>query len=386
MGDKPICEIKGVDDKFICEIKGVDGKFICKLSEWMKSPFAKRIEGEEMSTANEKVITMVHGSGGQATDDLIASIFAKEFSNDTLNQMEDSAVVPGAGKIAMTTDSFVVTPVIFRGGDIGRLCICGTVNDLLMRGAKPKYITCGFILEEGLAISTLERVVHSMAETAREAGVIIVAGDTKVINGNGGLYINTAGVGFVPEDVDIKAANARPGDVIIASGNMGDHHATILSERMNIETDVESDNAPLVDMVGKLLESGIEIRTLRDVTRGGLATVLKELAVASANVFYLDEESIPFSAKVRDFAGLLGLDPMYMGNEGKMIAIVPKEVAEQAVEIIRSAKYGENACIIGEVAEAEDRIAEAGSLIMRTEIGGQRYLDVLQGEGLPRIC
>lgn len=183
-----------------------------------------------MSTANEKVITMVHGSGGQATDDLIASIFAKEFSNDTLNQMEDSAVVPGAGKIAMTTDSFVVTPVIFRGGDIGRLCICGTVNDLLMRGAKPKYITCGFILEEGLAISTLERVVHSMAETAREAGVIIVAGDTKVINGNGGLYINTAGVGFVPEDVDIKAANARPGDVIIASGNMGDHHATILSK------------------------------------------------------------------------------------------------------------------------------------------------------------
>ena len=375
-----------MDDKFICEIKCVDDKFICKLSEWMKSPFAKRIEGEEMSTANEKVITMVHGSGGQATDDLIASIFAKEFSNDTLNQMEDSAVVPGAGKIAMTTDSFVVTPVIFRGGDIGRLCICGTVNDLLMRGAKPKYITCGFILEEGLAISTLERVVHSMAETAREAGVIIVAGDTKVINGNGGLYINTAGVGFVPEDVDIKAANARPGDVIIASGNMGDHHAAILSERMNIETDVESDNAPLVDMVGKLLESGIEIRTLRDVTRGGLATVLKELAVASANVFYLDEESIPVSAKVRDFAGLLGLDPMYMGNEGKMIAIVPKEVAEQAVEIIRSAKYGENACIIGEVAEAEDRIAEAGSLIMRTEIGGQRYLDVLQGEGLPRIC
>ncbi len=386
MGDKPICEIKGVDDKPICEIKGMDDKFICKLSEWMKSPFAKRIEGEEMSTANEKVITMVHGSGGQATDDLIASIFAKEFSNDTLNQMEDSAVVPGAGKIAMTTDSFVVTPVIFRGGDIGRLCICGTVNDLLMRGAKPKYITCGFILEEGLAISTLERVVHSMAETAREAGVIIVAGDTKVINGNGGLYINTAGVGFVPEDVDIKAANARPGDVIIASGNMGDHHATILSERMNIETDVESDNAPLVDMVGKLLESGMEIRTLRDVTRGGLATVLKELAVASANVFYLDEESIPVSAKVRDFAGLLGLDPMYMGNEGKMIAIVPKEVAEQAVKIIRSAKYGENACIIGEVAEAEDRIAEAGSLIMRTEIGGQRYLDVLQGEGLPRIC
>lgn len=157
-------------------------------------------------------------------------------------------------------------------------------------------------------------------------------------------------------------------------------------QRMNIETDVESDNAPLVDMVGKLLESGIEIRTLRDVTRGGLATVLKELAVASANVFYLDEESIPVSAKVRDFAGLLGLDPMYMGNEGKMIAIVPKEVAEQAVEIIRSAKYGENACIIGEVAEAEDRIAEAGSLIMRTEIGGQRYLDVPQGEGLPRIC
>lgn len=342
------------------------------------------------------VITMVHGSGGQATDDLIEKIFAKEFDNNTLNQMEDSAVVDGNKKIALTTDSFVVTPVFFRGGDIGRLSICGTVNDLLMRGAVPKYITCGFILEEGLEIETLEKAVHSMAETAREAGVQIVAGDTKVINGNGGMYINTAGVGFISDDTQISAKNAESGDVIIVSGNLGDHHAAILSDRMKISTDIKSDNAPLTEMTGKLISAGISIHTLRDVTRGGLATVLKELAVTSKKVFYIDEEKIPVSPKVRDFAGLLGLDPLYMGNEGKMIAIIPKKEDEKALLIMHNSKYGENACIIGEVApvqkdskeyETAGNIgSENGSLIMRTVIGGERYLDILQGEGLPRIC
>jgi len=324
---------------------------------------------------------MVHGSGGSATGELIDEIFDREFSNATLDQMEDSAVVPGARQIAMTTDSFVVTPAEFRGGDIGRLCVCGTVNDLLMRGAVPKYLTCGFILEEGLDVALLKRVVHSMAKTAEEAGVHIVAGDTKVVNGNGELYINTAGVGFVSEGVDIAAGNAITGDAIIVSGNVGDHHAAILSERMNIDTDIESDNAPLVDIVSNLLNSGIHVHTLRDVTRGGLATVLKELSGQSKKTFVIEENKVPVTSKVADFAGLLGLDPLYMGNEGKLVAIVDSHDVDKALDIIRDSKYGKNAAIIGEVKEDSE-----GKLIETTELGGERELDILQGEGLPRIC
>ena len=310
-------------------------------------------------------ILMVHGSGGSATGELIDKIFDKEFSNKTLDQMEDSAVVEGAGRIAMTTDSFVVTPAEFRGGDIGRLCVCGTVNDLLMRGATPKYLTCGFILEEGLSIDLLKRVVHSMAETAREAGVEIVAGDTKVVNGHG----------------EISAGRAEVGDAIIVSGTMGDHHAAILSERMEIETDIESDNAPLGDIVRNLLENKIKVHTLRDITRGGLGTVLKELSESAKKTFTIEDELIPVSPKVRDFCGLLGLNPMYMGNEGKLVAFVAAEDEERALEIIRNSKYGSGAVIIGHVTEDSD-----GRLIARTAIGGERELDVLQGEGLPRIC
>lgn len=334
--------------------------------------------------AMDKII-MEHGSGGRATGELIGSIFEQAFSNDVLSQMEDAAVIPGSGTIAMTTDSFVVTPLEFPGGDIGRLCICGTVNDLLMRGATPKYITCGFILEEGAEVAVLKRIVASMAQTAKEAGVTIVAGDTKVIEGNGGIYINTTGVGFVPEGVDIKAANARPGDVILVSGNVGDHHATILSCRMEITNSIESDNAPLVEMVTKLLDAGIPVHVLRDVTRGGLATVLKELAESSGCQFELAESLLPVDPQVKDFCGLLGLDPLYMGNEGKMVAIVPAEYEEQALSVIRSSKYGEKAVTVGTVCTPlnED---EKGRLVLRTRIGGRRILDVLQGEGLPRIC
>lgn len=330
-------------------------------------------------------IQMMHGSGGRATNELIKDIFETEFDNDVLSQMEDAAVIPGDATIAMTTDSFVVTPLEFPGGDIGRLCICGTVNDLCMRGAVPKYITCGFILEEGADVETLRRLVKSMAATAREAGVTIVAGDTKVIEGNGGIYINTAGVGFVPKGVDIKAKNAAAGDTIIVSGNVGDHHATVLSQRMEIKNSIESDNAPLQEMVGNLMESGIPVHVLRDVTRGGLATVLKELAVASQLTFEIEEEKLPVDPQVKSFCGLLGLDPLYMGNEGKLVAIVPADQAERAVEIIRNSKYGKDAAIIGKVSlpEGED---QKGSLILRTELGGRRYLDILQGEGLPRIC
>lgn len=333
-------------------------------------------------------ITMEHGSGGRATAELIKEIFEKAFYNDILSGMEDAAVVPGAGKIAVTTDSFVVTPLEFPGGDIGRLSVCGTVNDLLMRGATPKYITCGFILEEGAQVETLKRIAGSMAQTAREAGVQIIAGDTKVVEGTGGVYINTTGVGFVPEHVDIRAVNSRPGDAILVSGNLGDHHAAILSSRMEIKNSIKSDNAPLGEMVQKLLEHNIDVHVLRDVTRGGLATVLKELALSSGHSFEIREEALPVDPQVRGFCGLLGLDPLYMGNEGKLVAIVAAKDADRALSLLRSSRYGENAAIIGEVMEEESFGQEkrSGRLILRTRIGGRRGLEVLQGEGLPRIC
>ncbi|WP_287387979.1 hydrogenase expression/formation protein HypE [Lachnospira sp.] len=329
------------------------------------------------------VITMAHGSGGAFTSELIDEIFVKEFDNETVKELEDCAVIQGSTRIAMTTDSFVVKPIEYPGGDIGRLCICGTVNDLLMRGAKPKYITCGFIIEEGADSETLKRIVHSMAETAKEAGVIIVAGDTKVIDGNGGIMINTAGVGFVEEGLDIKSTNLQVGDKVILSGNLGDHHATILGSRMNITNSIKSDNAPLTDIVSNLLKEKINIHTMRDVTRGGLATVLTELSRSSNLDIKLEEDKIPVSSAVHDFCGLLGLDPLYMGNEGKCIVVLPKEETKKALEIIRNSKYGENAVVIGEVKEkAEDKAC----VYIETEIGGKRMLDVLQGEGLPRIC
>ena len=332
----------------------------------------------------EKII-MEHGSGGRATGELIREIFESQFHSDVLSEMEDAAVIPGSGTIAMTTDSFVVTPLEFPGGDIGRLCICGTVNDLCMRGAIPKYITCGFILEEGADIATLRRLVKSMADTADEAGVKIVAGDTKVIEGNGGIYINTAGVGFIPDGVDIKAANAKDSDVIIVSGNVGDHHATVLSQRMGINNTIQSDNAPLQEMVGNLISKDIPVHVLRDVTRGGLGTVLKELALASNMCFEIEQENIPVDPQVESLCGLLGLEPLYMGNEGKLVAIVPQEHAEAAVETIKGSKYGENACILGQVKTPEND-NETGALVLKTRIGGRRFMDILQGEGLPRIC
>lgn len=328
---------------------------------------------------------MEHGSGGVATGALIDEVFAGAFDNDVLNAMEDAAVVAGSEKIAITTDSFVVTPVEFPGGDIGRLCICGTVNDILMRGAKPQYITCGFIIEEGTPIDLLKRVVKSMADTAKEAGVIIVAGDTKVIDGknpNGGIVINTAGVGFVKADVSAK--NAADKDAIIVSGAMGDHHAAILSQRLSIENNIESDNAPLTDIVMSLIEEGIKVHVLRDVTRGGLGTVLKELATASQVQFDIEENALPVHQDVKNFAGLLGLDPFYMGNEGKLVAIVAAEDEEKALDIIRNAKYGEEAAVIGHVSAAES--FTKGKVSLTTALGGKRELNILVGEGLPRIC
>lgn len=324
-------------------------------------------------------ITMAHGSGGKSSAQLMSDIFGKHFKNDTLDRMEDAAVLEVNGRIACSTDSFVVTPLVFKGGDIGKLCVCGTVNDLMMMGAVPKYLTCGFIMEEGLDVELLDKIVESMAAQAKAAGVIIVAGDTKVVEGNGGLYINTTGIGEIPEGRDVSSSNCEAGDVILLSGTLGDHHACILSHRMEIENNIASDCAALGDIVESLFAAGINVKTMRDVTRGGLGTVLNEIADSSQCMITLEEDDIPVSDEVRGFADILGLDPLYMGNEGKMIAVVSVEDAERALSIMRSTEHGKNAAVIGAV--------EAGSgTYIRTRLGATRRFDVLYGEGLPRIC
>ena len=341
-------------------------------------------------------ITMAHGSGGESTSSLIRDVFSKHFNNEYLNKLEDSSVVPGSERIAVTTDSFVVTPIVFPGGDIGRLSVCGTVNDLLMSGSVPKYITCGCVLEEGLDIDLLDKVIGSMAETAAEAGVKIITGDTKVIEYRGGasdkskdrepgLIINTTGVGFIREGADIPGpSNLKDGDAIILSGNLGDHHAAILGKRMGIDSSIVSDNAPLNVMVNAIMNAGIKVHAMRDVTRGGLGTVLNEFADASKCDIELVEKDIPVSPAVKDFCGILGLDPIYMGNEGKMVLSVDGRDADKALELIRKSKYGENAAIIGSVHTSDE--GSAPKVFIRTNIGGKRTVGLMYGEGLPRIC
>ena len=324
-------------------------------------------------------ITMAHGSGGKSSAQLMSDIFAKHFKNQVLDKMEDAAVLEVKGKIACSTDSFVVTPLVFKGGDIGKLCVCGTVNDLLMMGAVPKYLTCGFILEEGLDMELLDKIVESMAKQAKDAGVIIVAGDTKVVEGQGGLFINTTGIGEIPEGRNVSSGNCQAGDAIILSGNLGDHHACILSHRMEIENEISSDCAALNDIVDGLFGKDINVKTMRDVTRGGLGTVLNEIADSSNCMIELEEENIPVHDEVRGFADILGLEPLYMGNEGKMIAIVPGDEAAAALEIMRNTEHGKDAEIIGYAKEGK------GTFI-KTKLGATRRFDVLYGEGLPRIC
>jgi hydrogenase expression/formation protein HypE len=324
-------------------------------------------------------LDMSHGSGGKASADLMKKIFAKHYSNDILNKMEDAAVLELRGRIACSTDSFVVTPVVFKGGDIGKLSICGTVNDLLMMGAIPKYITAAFILEEGLEISLLDQIVSSMAKAAAEAGVEIIAGDTKVVEGEGGLYINTTGIGLIPEGREISASNCSEGDVVLLSGNLGDHHACILSARMRIENNIKSDSTCLNGLVNSLLENDIKIKAMRDVTRGGLGTVLNEIADASMCGIEIREEALPVHPEVRSFSDILGLDPLYMANEGKMIAVVAAEDAEKALALMKQNEDGKDAAIIAKVVHGK-------GVTMKTRLGGSRVVDVLYGEGLPRIC
>lgn len=323
-------------------------------------------------------IDMSYGSGGKQTGNLINEVFLKHFNNKTLNRLEDAAVLNIGGKIAYTTDSFVVTPLFFRGGNIGKLAVCGTVNDLSMMGAIPRFLTAGFIIEEGADLDTIEEIARTMAATAKEAGVKIVAGDTKVVEGSGGVYINTSGIGEIRKS-GISISACKPGDAIILSGNLGEHHAAILSHRMGIENQIASDCAPLTSIVKNLLDEGIRVHCMRDVTRGGLATVLNEAAEQSSCGVEIWEEALPVSTEVRGFCDILGLDPLYMANEGKMIAVVPQNQAQKALRAVQRSKYGKNARIIGTVEDGR-------GVRMKTRLQGSRNIDVLYGEGLPRIC
>jgi hydrogenase expression/formation protein HypE len=339
---------------------------------------------------DHKHIVLGHGSGGKLTADLIDQIFLPAFRNPTLDKLDDQAVVTiGGARLAFTTDSFVVTPIFFPGGDIGRLAIHGTVNDLAMSGARPLYLSAAFILEEGLAVDDLRRVVESMRSAAAEAGVQLVTGDTKVVNRGKGdqIFITTTGIGVIEHDISISADRARPGDKILLSGYIGDHGMTIMSQRegLEFESSIESDCAPLNGLVMAMLATASStndfIHTLRDPTRGGVATTLNEIAKHANVGMVLDERTIPVRESVKGACEVLGLDPLYVANEGKLLAMVAPEMANAVLEQMRRHRLGRDSVIIGEVVEAH-----RGMVLMKTEIGGTRVLDVMFGEQLPRIC
>jgi len=331
-------------------------------------------------------VLLGHGSGGKLTAELIRSVFLPAFDNEHLRHLDDQAVLPVNGaRVAFTTDAFVVTPIFFSGGDIGKLAINGTVNDLAMSGARPLYIAAAFILEEGLSITDLHRIVDSMRAAAAECAVAIVTGDTKVLNRGKGdqVFITTTGLGLVEKPVDIAARRARPGDKVILSGTIGDHGMAIMVAREHLEFDgaIASDCAPLHSLVGAMLEASSDIHCLRDPTRGGVATVLNELAAASNVGMEIDERQIPVREAVRGACEILGLDPLYVANEGKLVALVDPADADLLLERMRNHPDGAGAQEIGEVVADHP-----GTVVLRTEIGGSRVLDLLVGEQLPRIC
>jgi hydrogenase expression/formation protein HypE len=336
---------------------------------------------------HEERIVLGHGSGGRMSHDLITRLFLPHFENPILSVGDDAAEVTAGsnGRLAISTDSHVVWPLFFPGGDIGRLAVCGTVNDVAMLGARPLYLTAGFILEEGLEMAVLERVVHSMMEAAQESGVKIVAGDTKVVERGkaDGLFINTAGVGVLEGERRIGGAQARPGDAVLLSGPIGDHGIAVLAARgeLGFEIDVKSDVAPLNGLVAAMLETGAEIHTLRDPTRGGLATTLNEIALQSGVGIVLEEEAIPVRPAVAAACEVLGFDPLYVANEGKLVAFAAQKDAEIILQAMHQSRYGEGAVRIGEV-QAEP----AGRVLIKTTLGSSRVVDRLSGEMLPRIC
>lgn len=332
------------------------------------------------------MVLLGHGSGGRLTAALIREIFLPAFRNPALERLDDQAIVNINGlRLAMTTDSFVVKPLFFPGGDIGSLAVHGTVNDLAMGGAQPLYLSAAFILEEGLPMETLRRVVDSLHRAAADAGIEVVTGDTKVVEkGKGdGLFINTTGIGVVPDGVSLSSDQARPGDAVLLSGLIGDHGIAILAQRegLEFESEIRSDSAPLHLLVAALLEATPAVRCMRDPTRGGLSSTLNEIAARSGVGMELDERTIPVSEAVRGACELLGLDPLYVANEGKLVAIVAPEAAEKALAALRSHPLGREAQIIGRVTESH-----AGLVVLRTALGTTRIVDVLSGDQLPRIC
>lgn len=334
---------------------------------------------------SEKRITLAYGSGGRLTHQLIKDIFVKYLGNEILYQMNDSAIFTLDGRLAFTTDSYVVNPIFFPGGDIGKLAINGTVNDLAMVGAEPLYISLGLIIEEGLLLEELERIVLSIREASEESGVKVITGDTKVVEKGKAdkIFINTSGIGIIRNGVDIRGDNAKPGEAIIVSGTIGDHGIAILSARkiLSFSVDVKSDTAPLNSLVKRMIDTVPEISVLRDPTRGGLATTLNEIAQASNVGIEIEESEIPIKDSVRNVCELLGIDPLYVANEGKLIAIVPKEKADLLLEIMRDSPYGRDAKIIGRVTREHP-----GKVVLITRLGSKRLLGMLSGDPLPRIC
>jgi len=333
----------------------------------------------------EDKILLAHGSGGKLAHELVEKSFVKAFANPFLAKLDDSAVIDLSGRLAFTTDSYVVSPIFFPGGDIGKLAVYGTVNDLAMSGAKPLYLSLAFIIEEGLPQGELNQVVDSAQKAAQEAGVKIVTGDTKVVHRGSAdkLFINTAGVGVIPEGIDISGSNARPGDKVILSGTIGDHGIAVLSQRegLSFSTRLESDCAPLGSLVAEMLAASPNIHCLRDPTRGGLATSLNELAKQSKVGIRIEEEKIPVREEVLAACEMLGFDPLYVANEGKLVTIVPAEDAGKVLKAMRRNHYGKSAAIIGEV-----RGEHPGRVVMKTCLGASRIVDMLVGDLLPRIC
>lgn len=366
----------------------------------MKPPMLDRrsSDNSKMQTENgwltrmrEKRITLAHGSGGKAMRELVEELFVTEFNNPLLAALEDQAVVPldelqqQGTRLAFTTDSYVVNPLFFPGGSIGELAVHGTINDLAMSGARPLFLSCGMILEEGLSIETLGEVVRRMKHAAQEAGVAIVTGDTKVVERGAAdkLFVNTAGIGVIRHHVAISATRARPGDVVITNGHIGDHGIAILLARneLALESSVQSDTQPLHDLVQVMVSVCHDIHCLRDATRGGIATVLNEFAASSHVGIRLSEAAIPIHETVRGACEILGLDPLYLANEGKLVAVVPREHAEAVVAAMRHHPAGRDSAIIGEVTTAP-----RGGVVMATAFGGTRVVDMLIGDQLPRIC
>lgn len=336
--------------------------------------------------SDKKTVQLAHGGGGRLMRELIQDVFVRTFDNPLLAPLHDGATWPvERGTLAFTTDSYVVRPLFFPGGDIGSLAVYGTVNDLAMCGAKPLYLSAGFILEEGLSLDVLRQVVTSMAEAARAAGVSIVTGDTKVVDrGKGdGIFINTAGIGLVPDGVHISPQSVRLGDAILVSGDLGSHGVAVLSVREGLAFagEVRSDSAPLHGVVEDLIASGVEIHCLRDLTRGGLASALNEIAQAAGAGIVIDETAIPILDPVRGACELLGLDPLYVANEGRFVAVVPASQVEPALAVMRRHGVSERAALIGSVTDRR-----SPPVVLQTVVGTNRILDLLSGEQLPRIC